>query len=357
VPGRRGAAHHADRADRRANNAFRGSDLTLDEAPGRTREVSIAFQSDKRPEEYTELARRAERGGFDVVSVYNDLLFQPAVYPLLLMAQVTERVRLGPAALNPFTLHPVEIAGQIAALDAVSGGRAYLGLVRGSWLEALRIEPRRPLTAIREAVEVIRRLLAGDEGGFSGEQFSLTPGARLRYEPVRSQVPLMIGTWGVRIAAYAGEVAAELKIGGTANPDLVPVMRSRIGNDRVRIVVGAVTVVDEDGAAARQRARDEAAMYFPVVAGRDPTLEVPADLVEDVRLLVDAGDREAAGRLIPDHLLVKLAFAGTPEEVTRQAAALYEAGAARVEFGTPHGLTPRRGVDLLADRVLPELGF
>jgi 5,10-methylenetetrahydromethanopterin reductase len=273
------------------------------------------------------------------------------------MAQATERVRLGPAALNPFTLHPVEIAGQIAALDAVSGGRAFLGLVRGSWLDTLGIEPHRPLTALREAVEMIRRLLAGDASGFAGERFVLAPGARLRYEPVRREVPLMIGTWGVRVAAYAGEVAQELKIGGTANPDLVPVMRSRIGNDAVRIVVGAVTVVDEDAAAARRLAREEAALYFPIVAARDPTLAVPAGLAEHVRRLVDAGEREAAGRLIPDELLDKLAFAGTPEQVARQAAELYEAGAGRIEFGTPHGLTPRRGVELLAGRVLPELGL
>ena len=322
---------------------------------GGTREVSIAFQSDKRPEEYRELARLAERSGFDVVSVYNDLLFQPAIYPLLLMAEVTERVRLGPAALNPFTLHPVEIAGQIAALDSLSSGRAYLGLVQGSWLETLGIEPRRPLTAIRETVEVITRLLAGDESGFEGHCFSLSPGVRLRYEPVRSAVPLLIGTWAARLAAYAGEVAAELKIGGTANPDLVPAMRSRLGNERTRIVVGAVTVVDDDAEAARRLARDEAALYFPVVAGLDPTLEVPAGLVEDVRRLVDSGQRAAAGRLIPDALLEKLAFAGTPEDVTRQAAALYEAGAARVEFGTPHGVTAQRGLRLLADRVVPGL--
>jgi 5,10-methylenetetrahydromethanopterin reductase len=355
VPGRGGAADHEDRAHRRANAALRGPDLTYDEARSGTREVSIAFQSDKRPDEYRELARLAERGGFDVVSVYNDLFFQPAIHPLLLMAQVTERVRLGPAALNPYTLHPVEIAGQIAALDALSSGRAYLGLVQGSWLDALGIEPRRPLTAIREAVELIRRLLAGDETGFEGEQFSLAPGARLRYEPVRAEVPLMIGTWGVRVAAYAGEVAAELKVGGTANPDLVPVMRSRVGNDRVRIVVGAVTVVDEDADAARRRAREEAALYFPVVAGLDPTLDVPAGLAEDVRRLVDAQEPAEAGRLIPDSLLDKLAFAGTPEDVARQAAALYDAGADRVEFGTPHGLTPRHGVELLAARVVPGL--
>ena len=317
--------------------------------------MSIAFQSDKHPDEYRELARLAERGGFDVVSVYNDLLFQPAIYPLLLMAEVTERVRLGPAALNPFTLHPIEIAGQIAALDALSSGRAYLGLVQGSWLDLLRIDPRRPLTALREAIGVVRRLLAGDESGFEGEQFSLAPGVRLRYEPVRTEVPLLIGTWGVRTAAYAGEVAAEVKIGGTANPDLVPVMRSRIGNERVRIVVGAVTVVDDDAEAARRRAREEAALYFPIVARLDPTLDVPVGLVEEVRRLVDAREQAAAGRLIPDDLLDKLAFAGTPEDVARQAAALYDAGAARVEFGTPHGLTPRLGVELLAARVVPEL--
>lgn len=317
-------------------------------------QVSIAFQSDKTPDEYVELARLAEAGGFDVVSVYHDLFFQPAIYPLLLMAQVTERVRLGPAALNPFTLHPVEIAGQIAALDALSGGRAYLGLVRGSWLEALGLEPRLSLTALREAVDVIRRLLAGDTSGFTGEVFSLAAGAGLRYEPLRRRVPILIGTWGVKVAALAGEVAQELKIGGTANPELVPIVRERIGNPEVGIVVGAVTVVDEDGVAARERARAEAALYFPVVARLDPTLEVPERLVEDVRRLVDAGDKETAGRLIPDELLDRLAFAGTPEHVARKAAALYEAGAARVEFGTPHGLSARRGVELLAARVVPE---
>jgi 5,10-methylenetetrahydromethanopterin reductase len=319
------------------------------------RELSLGFQSDKEPDAYVELARLAERGGADVISVYHDLLFQPAIYPLLLMARTTERVRLGPAALNPYTLHPVEIAGQVAALDAASGGRAYLGLVRGSWLDAVGLEARRPLATLREAVEVIRRLLRGDASGFEGEVFSLEAGARLRYEPVRADVPLLLGTWSPKVAALAGEVAQEVKIGGTANPKLVPVMRERIGNDGVGIVVGAVCVVDSDERAARARAREEAALYFPVVAGLDPTLEAPPELIENVRRLVDAGDRRAASELIPDAMLDRLAFAGTPEQVARQAEALFEAGASRVEFGTPHGLSSRRGVELLAERVLPAL--
>ena len=50
------------------------------------------------------------------------------VEEVLELQDATERVRLGPAALNPSTLHPVELAGQAAALDLATSGRAYLGL-------------------------------------------------------------------------------------------------------------------------------------------------------------------------------------------------------------------------------------
>ena len=297
-------------------------------------ELALGLQSDKLPEEYVALARRAEAGGFDVVSVYHDLLYQPAIAPLLLMARETERIRLGPAALNPYTLHPVEIAGQIAALDRFSGGRAYLGLVQGAWLDRLGIEQPRPLTTLREAVEVIRRLLAGDRSGFAGERFTLEPDTGLAYEPLRSEVPLLIGTWAPRTAAYAGLVASEVKLGGSANPDMVRVLREWIGNDDVGLVVGAVTVVDEDGDAARARARREVELYLPVVAHRDPTLDL------------------APGAKPP---LDRFVLAGTPEEVAAQAVALRDAGASRIEFGTPQGLETSHGVELLAERVLPLL--
>jgi 5,10-methylenetetrahydromethanopterin reductase len=241
-------------------------------------------------------------------------------------------VRVGFAALNPRTLHPVEIAGQAAALDLASNGRAYVGIVSGAWLEQLGLEEARPLTRLREAVEIVRRLLAGDRTGFEGERFTLAPGAGLAYEPLRPAVPLMIGTWRPRAAAFAGEVAAEVKIGGTANPNMVRQMREWLGgNDSPRIVVGAVTVVDEDGARAREHAAAQVQMYLDVVAKLDPTLE--------------AGETP----------LEKFVIAGTPEEVAEHARALYDAGAHRVEFGTPQGLTTGHGVELLCRRVIPLL--
>lgn len=328
------------------------------------REVSVAFQGNKTVAEYGALAELAEGLGFDGVSVYADLGFQPAIVPLLAMAQRTRRVRIGPAGLNTWLLHPVEIAGQIATLDAVSGGRAYLGLVRGAWLDVVGIEERAPVRRLREAVGAIRHLLAGREEGFASDLFPLPLGRLLQYEVLRAGVPILLGTWGAKTAELAGEVADEVKIGGSTNPATVEVMRGYLAKGEQRaarargsvgIVMGAVTVVDENGAAARAWARREAARYLPVVAPLDPTVEVEEEHLRSMATFVAAGAVELAAGLVPDDLLDRFAFSGTPEQIVRQAEALFAAGATRIEFGTPHGFTDAGGVRLLGTRVLPAL--
>ena len=318
------------------------------------REIGLGIQSDKRPGEYAVIATAAETFGIDVLSVYGDLMFQPPIGALLEMAAVTGRVRLGPACLNPFSLHPHEIAGQIAYLDMVSHGRAYLGLARGTWLEAFGIDQSRPLTHLAEAVALVRRLLSRDDRGFDGAVFQMAPGTRLAYEPLRAEVPLLIGTWGPQTLRLAGRIADEVKIGGSANPAIVPYARRHLdtsGRD-VDVVVGAVSVVDEDGDAARRLARTEVAMYLAAVAELDPTAEVDPDLVAFVRERVAANDSASAGAAIPGDVLDLFAFAGTPESVAAQVSSLFEAGAQRVELGTPHGLSARRGVEQIGAKVL-----
>ena len=323
----------------------------------------VGLRGNRRVGEYGSLGRLAEDLGFDVVSVFGDLGDQPALPALLEVAAATHRVSLGPACLNPYTLHPVEIAGQLAVLDAASGGRAYLGLARGAWLPSIGVAQPRPARAIKEAAEVVRALLAGEGSGYRGEVFTLDPGVRLTYDVARKHVPLLIGGWGERTVALAGEIAGELKVGGSANSWLVPVMRSRLASGEARvgrragstgIVLGAVTVVDQDGEAARERARSAVAMYFEIVAGLDLTIDVPDNLIAMMSRLLKAGDRLEAGRLIPDELLHRFAFCGTPEQVARQVRDIFDAGASRVEFGSPFGLDADSGLRLLGQRVLPE---
>ena len=315
------------------------------------RELGLALQTDKRPGEYAALGRVAEAAGFAVVTTYNDLWFQPAMPALFEIAAATDRVRLGPSCLNPFTLHPVEIAGQIAALDLASRGRAFLGLAAGAWLDTLGIDQVPRVVAVSAAWEIVRRLHSRDDTGFEGEKFSLPAGARLQYEVERPQVPLLVGTWSEGLARFAGEAAAELKIGGSANPELVPVMRERIGSADVGLVLGAVTVVDEDGRRARELARRELALYLPVVGHLDPTVSLDPELLERLR-----EEGAAAGALVSDEILDRFCFAGTPGEVAERAETVLDAGASRVDFGTPHGIDERHGVELLCRAVLPRLG-
>lgn len=297
-------------------------------------EFGLGLRGDTAPA--GDLARIAELGGFDVVAVFGDLGFPPPLPSLLLAASTTERVRLGPVCLNPYTTHPAEIASQLAALDAASGGRAFVGLARGAWLESIGLAQPRPAQTLREAAAVVDLLVRGDTTGFEGEIFSLDRGFRLHDAPGR-RMPLLIGGWGPRTVALAGEIADELKVGGSANPDLVPVMRERLGpNSATRIVMGAVTVVDEDGQAARARAREVVGLYFDVVARHDPTVKV------------------AAGAPIGDDLLDRFAFAGTPREVAMQARGLFDAGVSRIDFGAPFGLDPVEGARMLAREVLPQ---
>jgi 5,10-methylenetetrahydromethanopterin reductase len=325
-------------------------------------EFGLGFQGDKRLERYAELARLGERLGFDVLSVYADLFYQPAIYPLLVMAQNTTRVRLGPACLNPFTLHPVEIAGQIATLDAASHGRAFLGLTRGAWLQSAGLRPGRPVTALRDTLEIVARLLDGDSDGYSGACFSLVRGASLAYPRRRPGVPVMVGTWSRRTASVAAELADEVKIGGSANPAMVAQMKSWLDADLTRfgrprdaagVVIGAVTVVDRDGAKARLQGAMEVAMYLDVIAELDLNLELPPGLIETIRRHLRNGDRWSAGSQVPGDILDLFALCGTPEHISRQVEDLARAGARRIDFGTPHGIDEANGIRLLGECVLP----
>jgi 5,10-methylenetetrahydromethanopterin reductase len=325
-------------------------------------ELGIGLQSDKRPGTYAALARLAESYGIDVISVYADLMFQPPLPALLEIAAATDSVRLGPVCLNPYSLHPFEIAGQAAALDLASEGRAFLGLARGTWLGAVGIEQRRPVRALEEAAGLVAALLRHDPVGYAGTTFRLAAGTTLRYETRRPTMPLLIGTWGRRTGELAGRIADEVKVGGSANPAMVGVMRRFVAAgaiaagrdpDDVGVVLGAVSVVDEDGERARARARVEVAMYLAVVAELDPTFDVPSEVLEPVRKLVDAGEHDEAARFVPDDVLDRFAFSGTPEHVAALVDAVLAAGAKRVDLGTPHGLTDEAGIDLIGRRVLP----
>ncbi|PJF41737.1 MAG: LLM class flavin-dependent oxidoreductase [Chloroflexi bacterium] len=327
------------------------------------REISIGFQTDKSPAQYVALAQLVDRYDFDAVSVYSDLPFHPGFSALTLMAPHIKRARIGVAGVSPARISPIDIAAETALLAQLANAGIYLGLVRGGWLETHGImPPAQPIQAIRETIDIVRHILSGNTGGYHGSVYHIGEYVRAQYPLPKDPIPILIGTWGKKLAALAGELADEVKIGGTANPDIIPVIRGYIAegehkagrNDgTVGIVVGAVTVVDEDREQARQLVRREVAMYLPLVVKFDSTVEVEPELITRLESLADQGEYDVAGRLISDDLLQRFAFAGTPYDLIEHAERLFDAGASRIEFGTPHGIKSEHGIVLLGEKVIP----
>ena len=330
------------------------------------RELSIAFQTDKRAQDYIDLAKLVNQYAFDAVTVYCDAPYHPSYGPLLLMAPHIDRARLGPAGIPPSRMQPLDIAAQTALLSDLAQGGTYIGLVRGGWLADHGItELYPPIAAMREAIEIIRKLLAGQSAGYDGQVYQIANHVRAPYPLPTETIPLQIGTWGRQLAALAGELADEVKIGGSANPDVIPVIadyiavgEARVGRPRgaVKVVVGAVSVIDEDRDAARWKARMAVALYMPIVSKLDPTLTIDPELMTRIQAKVNAGEDEAAARLIPDHILDRFIFAGNPADIIEQCARLYDAGAQRIELGTPHGVDDAAtGIHLIGRKIIPAL--
>jgi 5,10-methylenetetrahydromethanopterin reductase len=288
------------------------------------------------------------------------MLYQPAWLPLLEIARATRRVRIGVAAVNPFTCHPINIAGNIALIDEASSGRAYLGFARGAWLDFVGLQPTHAPQALAESMRCVRHLLRGDPSPLPGDYFPLTGGDSLRWSAIRPDIPFLLGSWGMQTLSTCAGLFSELKIGGSANPDLVDTFLAALRNtggpaDKIGLVFGAVSVVDVDREAARALARREVALYLPVVAALDRTLQLEPDLLTRLTESAARYDFDSAAALISDDLLDRFAFAGTPVDLAEQALRLFSAGAQRVEFGTPHGLDQRSGLRLLCEEVLPRI--
>lgn len=329
-------------------------------------EISIAFQTDKSASQYIALAKLVNQYDFDTVSVYCDAPYQPSYAPLLLMAPYIERAKLGAAAISPSRMHPIDIASQTALLADLAKGGIYIGIARGAWLDDHGIhELTPPVLAIREAIEVVQYMLSGKDGGYAGQIFQIASHVKATYPLPTEKIPVMIGTWGKKLSGVAGELADEVKIGGSANPDVIPVIADYIAAGEIRagravgtvkVAIGAVTVVDADRNAARMAARRSVALYLPVVAGLDSTVTVDPELMQRIQAYVNQGEHDAAAGLISDDLLERFAFAGNPADIINHCERLFAAGASRIEFGTPHGLTnPETGIRLIGEQVIPAL--
>src|ERR1700674_948975 len=125
---------------------------------------SVRFNNDLAVSAYPELAWAAESAGFDQFWVSDDLFMRSVWVILSAVAQATSRIQIGTCIVNPYTLHPAEMAMAAGALDELSGGRVCLGISSGAgdFLNWIGIQLERPLASVVETVLALRCLFAGE---------------------------------------------------------------------------------------------------------------------------------------------------------------------------------------------------
>src|SRR5437588_11101662 len=117
-----------------------------------------------------DLANIAEANGFHSLW-FAENAFNRGVLPAAsACAAATRRIGIGIGVFNPYNRHPTLMAMEIGALDELAQGRVRLGIGSGIAAATRRmgLHPDRPVAAMRDAITIVRGLLAGEEGNYPG---------------------------------------------------------------------------------------------------------------------------------------------------------------------------------------------
>lgn len=278
------------------------------------------------------IAQYAESKGFEAVWQAESRLVRDAIVPMAAFAATTKTLKVGSGVINNWTRNIGLLAATFLTLDDLAPNRIICGI--GAWWDPLAknvgIERRKPLLAMRETIEVMRRLLRMENVTFHGEFHHVT-GIELdvvhgRREP--RNVPIYIGATGDLMMEMTGEIADGAVLNYCVPPEyndkaleLLDKGAKKAGRrvedlDRPQLVVCAV---DND----RKKAIEAAKVLLTQYLAQQPHIAkasgVSDDIVKKVQSILGwPATKEQvheAMQYVPDEFVLKISATGTPEEV------------------------------------------
>ena len=324
------------------------------------------YLQDKHPiRDGMEYVRYAEERGFEAVWQAESRLVREATVPMAAYAAVTSRIGIGSGVVNNWTRNTGLLAATFSTLDDLAPGRVKLGI--GAWWDPLAakvgIHRHRTLEAMRETVEVTRRLLAMERVTFHGEfvemddvEIDIVHGDR---SP--KKVPIYIGATAMKMMALAGEIGDGVLLNYLVGPDYnrtamaaLAEGAARVGRtvddiDRPQLVVCSL---DDDRSVALDRARELVTQYL----GQQPHIMkasgVDPSLLEEIGAVLtwpaSAEEIEQAMHLVPDDVVQLITASGTPEECRAKVREYVESGCT-CPILYPLGDDVRAMIDTFAD--------
>lgn len=286
-------------------------------------------------DETIRIAKRIEQSGFSSFWYPDEKFFRDCYVALTLVAKETSKIRLGPCVTDPFSHHPMQTSVSIGSLAEAAPNRVVLGIgAGGRGLREIGYQMEKPAVAIRESIEIIRKLLAGESVTYSGRTKSID-NLPLDF-PTPYKIPIMIGTGhGPLIQRLAGEVADIVLLANLCSTEAIAkglenVEKGAKKAGRSISSLELIARVDVSVNADRKKAQSAVApkilsalrSSYPGLEylGILPDFDVPSRLIQvlqkkDHKTKKFYSDPQNSAPLIPETLYENLAIAGTPSEV------------------------------------------
>jgi 5,10-methylenetetrahydromethanopterin reductase len=293
--------------------------------------VALYLQDAHNLRDGLDYVRYAESKGFDAVWQAESRLVRDAIVPMAAYAAVTDRIKVGSGVINNWTRNIGLLAATFLTLDDLAPNRIICGI--GAWWDPLAknvgIERRKPLTAMKETVQILRRLLNMERVTFDGD-FIHVNGIELdvvhgRREP--RHVPIMIGATGDQMMELAGEIADGVVLNYCAPPEhndhaleLLEKGAKKSGRsleqiDRPQLIVCSV---DQDHNVAYDSTRGLLCQYLAQQPHIAKSSGVSEKIVKEIQSILGWPATEEqidrAKHFVPDELIDRITASGTPEE-------------------------------------------
>jgi 5,10-methylenetetrahydromethanopterin reductase len=282
----------------------------------------------------------------------------------------TEKLAVGGAVAEPFAVHPALTAQALATASELSGGRATVAMgAGGSGFPMMGVTRRRPATALREALTIMRGLLDGEVVTLEGDIISAR-NARLHFTPP-SRVALWVATRGDRTLQVGGELADGVMIATYAeSQDVAQALKivekgaAKAGRspDDIRTMARVDTCVHDDAQVALDGSRMMVAkLLWASYPDRRFVERVGLTVPDEIEKVMATRDYDAlhkVSHLIPDEFVAKFCWAGTPDQVAdRVASVLRETGVKEVGFWVLRAgdQTLHESVSMVAEQVIPRV--
>jgi 5,10-methylenetetrahydromethanopterin reductase len=282
------------------------------------------------------------------------------------IAGATERLTIGWGIISPFTRHPVQAAMDARVVQEAAGpGRFILGFGTSKiFLNNAQMQTNRTLGPMRDAVEIVRGVLAGGPFEYSGSTWSASvPALDGAAESPREVPPVYVAATAPKMQALAGEIGDGCLTPSITTPAFVRYTRENVASD---IDIGCTIVAsihEDDRDAGREGAREIAGMYLAnkvqnIQGAADTLLDLAGIEQEEIRPVAEAmerGGRLAAKAEVTDALLDKCRpIAGTPGDCIAAIEEYRDAGCTHVMLEL-WGDRRHEQIRLFGERVLPHV--